>query len=98
MPLMDGLTATRAIRAMERERGAAAIPIIALTANVCPQDVEMSREAGCTAHISKPVSKQELFSVIEEYRRQSEPHSKARGPIRVAAPEGVGELIPGYLS
>jgi PAS domain S-box-containing protein len=68
MPVMDGLTATRAIRALERERGTAAIPIIALTANARPQDVEMSRSAGCNYHLSKPISKHKLLTAIEEYR------------------------------
>jgi CheY-like chemotaxis protein len=46
MPVMDGLSATRAIREIERERDAAWIPIIALTANGSAQDIEMSRNAG----------------------------------------------------
>jgi CheY-like chemotaxis protein len=62
MPVMDGLTATRAIRAIERERRAAAIPIIALTANARPQDVELSGNAGCNHHLSKPISKHNLLS------------------------------------
>jgi PAS domain S-box-containing protein len=91
MPVMDGLTATRAIRAMERARGVTSIPIIALTANARGQDVEISREAGCTAHLSKPISKQKLLSVIEEYRRKSE-------PIRIQMPAGLDGIVPGYLS
>src|ERR1035441_767279 len=67
MPVMDGLTAARAIRAIERERGAAAIPIVALTANALPQDVEASSKAGCNQHLSKPLSKHKLLSAIEEY-------------------------------
>ena len=53
MPVMDGLTAVRAIRAIEQERGAAAIPIVALTANARPQAVEASGNAGCYQHLSK---------------------------------------------
>ncbi len=67
MPLMDGLTATRAIRAIEQERGAIPLPIIALTANALPQDVTMSREAGCDYHLSKPISKRDLLRAIGEY-------------------------------
>ncbi len=69
MPEMDGLTATRAIRALERAQGVRAIPIIAMTANASPQDVDRSTEAGCTAHLSKPVSKVELLRAIEQHRR-----------------------------
>jgi len=68
MPVMDGLTATRAIRAIELKRGTDAIPIIALTANARPQDIEMSGAAGCNHHLSKPISKQKLLGAIEEYR------------------------------
>ena len=62
MPVMDGLTATRAIRAIEQERNVPPIPIIALTANARPQDVQMSGEAGCTDHLSKPISKRTLWA------------------------------------
>ena len=67
MPVMDGLAATRAIRAIEQQSGADSIPIVALTANARPQDNEMSRSAGCTAHLCKPISKQSLVSAIEAY-------------------------------
>jgi CheY-like chemotaxis protein len=73
MPVMDGLDATRAIRAIERERGAAPIPIIALTANASLEDMERSRKAGCSAHLSKPISKLELLGAIEKYRRRMKP-------------------------
>ncbi len=67
MPVMDGLAATRAIRALERERGSRAIPIIALTAHASLQDMERSAHAGCNAHLSKPISKLDLLSAIARY-------------------------------
>jgi PAS domain S-box-containing protein len=67
MPVMDGLTATRSIRAIERERGSGAIPILALTANALPQDVASTREAGGTYHISKPITRQTLLNAIEDF-------------------------------
>jgi two-component system sensor histidine kinase/response regulator len=73
MPVMDGLAATRAIRAIERERGAAAVPIIALTADASLEDVQRSGNAGCNAHLTKPISKPALLNAIEKYRRQSMP-------------------------
>jgi CheY-like chemotaxis protein len=73
MPIMDGLTATRTIRAIERERGGASIPVVALTANARSQDIEMSRNAGCNAHLSKPISKHKLLSLIEEYGPRMKP-------------------------
>jgi len=71
MPVMDGLTATRRIRAMERERGERAIPIMALSANARPEDVEGSLEAGCTAHLSKPISKRRLRAALDDCGRAS---------------------------
>jgi CheY-like chemotaxis protein len=56
MPEMDGLEATRAIRAMERV-DAKSIPIIALTANAFDEDVQRSMQAGLNAHLSKPYSR-----------------------------------------
>ena len=54
MPVMDGLEATAAIRALDRP-DAARIPIIALTANAFYADVQKCLEAGMNAHLSKPV-------------------------------------------
>ena len=64
MPEMDGLEATRAIRAMERE-DAKTIPIIALTANAFDEDVQRSMQAGLNAHLSKPVQPEILFETLE---------------------------------
>ena len=64
MPEMDGLEATRAIRAMDRP-DAKAIPIIALTANAFDEDVQRSMQAGLNAHLSKPVEPDVLFATLE---------------------------------
>ncbi len=64
MPEMDGLEATRRIRAMERE-DAKTIPIIALTANAFDEDVQRSLQAGLNAHLSKPVQPDDLFATLE---------------------------------
>ena len=64
MPEMDGLDATKAIRAMDRE-DAASIPIIALTANAFDEDVQRSMQAGLNAHLSKPVEPEILFETLE---------------------------------
>lgn len=64
MPEVDGLTATRAIRQWEAERGLAPTPIIALTASVLEDDVKRSLAAGCDAHVSKPVKKPALLAAI----------------------------------
>ncbi len=67
MPVMDGLAATRAIRALEQEQGSPSIPIIALTAHASLADAARSAAAGCTAHLSKPISKRELLTAIRKF-------------------------------
>ena len=64
MPEMDGLEATRRIRALDRE-DAKQIPIIALTANAFDEDVQRSLQAGLNAHLSKPVRPESLFETLE---------------------------------
>ena len=64
MPEMDGLEATRRIRAMNRS-DAKTIPIIALTANAFDEDVQHSMQAGLNAHLSKPVEPDILFETLE---------------------------------
>ena len=64
MPEMDGLEATRTIRAMDRP-DAKTIPIIALTANAFDEDVQRSMQAGLDAHLSKPVEPELLFETLE---------------------------------
>jgi CheY-like chemotaxis protein/HPt (histidine-containing phosphotransfer) domain-containing protein len=102
MPVMDGLAATRAIRAIERERGTIPIPIIALTANASLEDMQRSHSAGCNAHLSKPISKLELLGAIEKYRRPvspvEAPQSGSRDPIRIAMPPELEDIVPGYLA
>ena len=68
MPEMDGLEATRAIRASGRE-DAGTIPIIALTANAFDEDVQRSMQAGLNAHLSKPVEPEALFETLESLIR-----------------------------
>jgi len=64
MPEMDGLEATRAIRALRRP-DAGSIPIIALTANAFDEDVQKSIQAGLNAHLSKPVQPEVLYETLE---------------------------------
>jgi signal transduction histidine kinase/ActR/RegA family two-component response regulator len=65
MPVMDGLAAARAIRALPRE-DAARVPIIALSANAYQSDVRLSREAGMDRHLAKPIDTLAFFKVMEE--------------------------------
>ena len=67
MPVMDGLEAARRIRALKR-RDALSVPIFAVTANAFQEDIEKSREAGCTEHLSKPLDYELLARKIRGTR------------------------------
>jgi CheY-like chemotaxis protein len=64
MPEMDGLDATRSIRAKEKEKGGRT-PIIAMTANAMAGDREMCIEAGMDGYVTKPVKKDALFAEVQ---------------------------------
>ena len=66
MPKMNGLEATRAIRALDRE-DAKSITIIAMTANAFDEDVKASHEAGMNEHLSKPLNISEVIKAIASY-------------------------------
>jgi signal transduction histidine kinase/ActR/RegA family two-component response regulator len=65
MPIMDGLAATRAIRAKERLSGLAPTPIIALSANAMDYQIASYREAGCDDYIAKPIDLTRLANAID---------------------------------
>ena len=65
MPNMDGYTASRKIRGMERE-DAKAIPIIALTANAFDEDKKKALECGMDGFLSKPIVIEELISILQK--------------------------------
>ena len=71
MPVMDGLEAAAAIRAMERS-DAKTIPIIALTANAFDEDVQRSLQVGMNAHLTKPVEPDHLYQTLEELIYEAE--------------------------
>jgi len=67
MPVMDGLCATRAIRDFEKEYRLSPVPVIALTADITPENIDKMLNAGCTEHLAKPVTKDILLNKIEAY-------------------------------
>jgi PAS domain S-box-containing protein len=66
MPVMDGLSATRAIRAQEAASGARRTPVVMLTANALPEHVRASLEAGADRHLSKPIAAEALIRTLVE--------------------------------
>jgi signal transduction histidine kinase/ActR/RegA family two-component response regulator len=67
MPVMDGVEATRQIRAMDFP-AAKSIPIVATTANVSSEDVEAYIDAGMNAHLSKPLELSDIYAVLARFR------------------------------
>ena len=72
MPVMDGYSATRAIRAIEKETGRRRVPIIALTASVLEEALAKAHDAGCDAHVAKPVKKSTLLAAVQKAVRDAE--------------------------
>ncbi len=64
MPEMDGLSATEALRALERETGRPRTPVIMLTANALDEHVRASHAAGADEHLSKPIRADALIEAI----------------------------------
>ena len=67
MPIMDGYTATKKIRAWEKRVGAEETPVIALTAFALKGDAEKCLDAGCNTHVAKPVKMETLVEVLKEF-------------------------------
>ncbi|MBV1694977.1 MAG: response regulator [Hyphomicrobiales bacterium] len=65
LPGMDGLSATRAIRAIEARRRRKRTPIVLVTASAFPEDVAAARRAGCDDHLAKPFSEEALTATLE---------------------------------
>jgi CheY-like chemotaxis protein/HPt (histidine-containing phosphotransfer) domain-containing protein len=82
MPGMDGMTATKHIRALPGPAGS--VPIIAMTANVLPQQIASFKAAGMDGHLGKPFRRDKLLATIDRYR------ADAAGPADVSPPRPQG--------
>jgi two-component system sensor histidine kinase/response regulator len=68
MPVMDGFTAARRMRELERQNGRGRrLPIIALTANVMSEDRDSCIRAGMDAHLGKPIEPAQLIDCLSRY-------------------------------
>jgi PAS domain S-box-containing protein len=101
MPVMDGLTATRAIREWEQANHRPPTPIIALTAAALKGDQEKCITAGCTAYLTKPIKQEVLLEAIKERSIVALPSSKEessrKDTILVHANPKFADLIPVFL-
>jgi CheY-like chemotaxis protein len=91
MPVMDGLTATRAMRAWEQANHRPPTVIIALTASALKGDQEKFVAAGCTAYLTKPIKQEALLQAIKEHCRSR------KDTIFVRANPKFADLMPGFL-
>ncbi|HJP18971.1 MAG: hypothetical protein CMD96_07070 [Gammaproteobacteria bacterium] len=67
MPVMDGLTATKKIRKIEKENGHKPVPVVALSAHALKEHEEKSMAAGCNEHVTKPIKKEILLKTIAKF-------------------------------
>jgi CheY-like chemotaxis protein/HPt (histidine-containing phosphotransfer) domain-containing protein len=88
MPEMDGLEATRRIRARE-QAGGGHLPIIAMTANALPGDREHCLEAGMDGYVAKPVTQEALFQTIGEVLGRFPPPAEPAPPPAESGAAGM---------
>ncbi|AXS81007.1 PAS domain-containing protein [Dechloromonas sp. HYN0024] len=94
MPELNGLDATREIRALA---GGDSIPIVALTANAFEEDRQRCMDAGMTDFLGKPAPPDQLYALLAKYlpSRHSQPAAAAPLPdSAAAAPAGAADLLP----
>ncbi len=92
MPVMDGYAATRQIRNWERKHNLKPVPVIALTAYASQQQVQKSRAAGCTTHLTKPVRKKTLLDLLQQYSHPLRTPTETRD-----VDPRLRAKLPGYL-
>ena len=101
MPVMDGLTATRKLRAWEKANGRPPTPIIALTASALKGDRETCLAAGCTAYLTKPIKQDVLLQAIRDYSAILPASSRSDDGVDSRLQRSarrIAEVIPAYLA
>ncbi|MCJ2108535.1 response regulator, partial [Methylobacterium sp. E-041] len=92
MPVMDGLTATRRIRALPPP--ACEIPIVAMTANVLPKQIDDLRAAGMNDHVGKPFRRADLYATIA---RWTGPQRETHPALAAVPPDGQDAVLDGAV-
>jgi CheY-like chemotaxis protein len=90
MPVLDGLEATRRIRAWEQLRQLPRTPIVALSAHALREHFQASEAAGCDEHVVKPFDRATLLDTIAR-------HAKTGAKQAIAVDPEIADLVPAYL-
>ena len=99
MPKMDGLAATREIRAEELRRALAPTPIVAVTAHALGEARQTALAAGCSAFLTKPVRRSRLLELLADVLSGARPRTQSdlETVIEVAVDPLLVSLVPGFL-
>lgn len=87
MPVMDGLEATRRIRALPPPRGR--VPVVAVTASAMPEQVEACRAAGMDGHLPKPIDRDVLLRLVRQYALRGAAALEPAAPAAAAPPSAA---------
>ena len=96
MPVLDGIRATQAILAWQTARGIPTTPIVALSADAMSEAVRSSLDAGCVAHVAKPIDCGTLLATIQRYASLRSANQGPKATVQVS--EQVRALVPQYLA
>ena len=97
MPLVDGCAAARWVHAWQAQKRLAPTPIVALSAHAMHEMVRESLDAGCAAHVAKPVDRQTLIETIAQYAHPG--LARLSGELnRASVSSEVTALVPKYLA
>ncbi|HWL83636.1 MAG TPA: ATP-binding protein [Roseomonas sp.] len=99
MPVMDGLEATRRIRALPAPRNG--VPVLAVTASAMPEQVEACHAAGMDGHLAKPIDRETLLRMIQRFA-EAHPGQTGRSVAGTGAPamlldRTVGDVLVAEL-
>jgi signal transduction histidine kinase/CheY-like chemotaxis protein/HPt (histidine-containing phosphotransfer) domain-containing protein len=97
MPVLNGYEAAKAIRAWETSQGIST-PIVALSADAMREAVHSSLDAGCVAHVAKPVDRGTLLKTIHRYARVKRARPIQTSATTIPVSEQVLALVPQYLA
>jgi signal transduction histidine kinase/DNA-binding response OmpR family regulator len=91
MPVMDGYTSTREIRAWEQGNNKRRVPVVALTAHALSGAQADSLNAGCDGHLTKPVERYDLLDAIAEFAQPTKHERRREAQLALNTPAGPGE-------